>query len=445
MKRFKKFLSVIIMGVCFMVVGNAFGATNNIDVGNYGVWATENNRELLTGQISNDISSYAGEFNNLTIKPDYVPAEARVGLAFINAMSYLSGILEISLIRFIVIFMIIMFAFWTAFEAYNMIQNSSKPMETFQKIIKRAIVITIWIAILEFGPAKLFMIILTPILGLATYISDFLLNAVAMSGGYVLPDTCAGIEQYVANSSVNTVIINPDQTAALLCVPTRLSGFFYTGISVGWDWMKAGVGNSAFTFIMGAAFIILCISNLWKFAIMAFGVIADLFLTLFMLPFTAIAQTFGGSDSGTDIEKSVFTSINEGSSGKTSYAGIAGNIFNQFLDLFKYQNLNSQINRIIQSSFYFVSLSIVITLCAILLSTIVQSDLMGNAPSLRNDGFFPALIALCLVRYIATKTDEIAKKFGGSIDTSAGDRIIGDVKKLWNLGKGSYKKYFGKK
>ena len=64
-----------------------------------------------------------------------------------------------------------------------------------------------------------------------------------------------------------------------------------TAVAAGWKWMIAGIGTSAFTTLVGAAFIVIFIYNGFKFALMGLGVIVDLFLGVFMLPFTAIAET----------------------------------------------------------------------------------------------------------------------------------------------------------
>ncbi len=434
MKYIKRFLSKILIAVfCVMLGATSVSATNvpMSDIGNYGTFATENNRGLLLNQIGNDLSGYASDFQDKIQMPDYVPIEARIGKAFINAMSYLSGVLEISLVRFVVSFMIILFIFWASFETYQMIQASTKPFELVQKIFKKAIVLSIWVVILEQGPAQLFMMIGGPIIATGTAVSDFILNTIGTGAGFVLSDTCSAIHNYMGTTNANTSLISTDQISNLLCMPSRLSGFFYTGINAGWHWMIYGLGNSAFTFLIGLGFIGLCIYNMWKFAIMAFGVIADLFMVLFMLPFTAFAQVFGGSDQGTDTENAVFTAFEGGSSGKTSYSGIAGQIFNQFLELFKTVSLSNQINKFIQASIYFVSLSIIIALCAGLLSTVFTPDVVNDVPTLTNDKFMPTLIVLLLVSYLASKTKELVEKIGGTIDSSFGESVKNDAKGLW--------------
>ena len=171
--------------------------------------------------------------------------------------------------------------------------------------------------------------------------------------------------------------------------------------------MLAGIGHSAFSFVIGVAFVVLFVYNAFKFAFIALGVIADLFLAVIMLPFTAIAETVG----------------------KTSYKGIAGTIFNGFLGLFKVESLSAQIQRFINAALYFVSLSIVVALCAALLSGIIDMNMAAQVPSLKDDNF------------MANNAMDIAKKIGGSIDDSMGQKIKTEATRLWNNAYGEYKKW----
>ena len=184
--------------------------------------------------------------------------------------------------------------------------------------------------------------------------------------------------------------------------------------------MLAGIGHSMFTFIIGVVFIIIFLINIWKFALMALGVIADLFLAIFMLPFTAIAETVG----------------------KTSYTGIAGTIFNGLLGLFKTESLSAQITRFINAAIYFVSLSIVVALCAAILSGVVDTNLAAQVPTIDNEGFMITLLIGCLVAYLADKALKIAKDLGGSIDDSLGQQFGKDITKLAQNIRDQSKKYW---
>ena len=138
-----------------------------------------------------------------------------------------------------------------------------------------------------------------------------------------------------------------------------------------------------------------------------------------MLPFTAIAETVG----------------------KTSYKGIAGTIFNGFLGLFKVESLSAQIQRFINAALYFVSLSIVVALCAALLSGIIDMNMAAQVPSLKDDNFMVVLLSGILVAYLANHAMDIAKKIGGSIDDSMGQKIKSEGTRLWNNAYGEYKKW----
>ena len=327
MKLLRKFFSVLIMLLC--LGGTAFAATANLpapDVGDHGTWATENNRDRFVTDVSGDITSFQGEFQKNIIN-NYVPVEAKVGLAFMNAFSFISRILDASLVRFVILFIILAYTFWVMFEAYTIIVGKSKLKDKIIDILKKGMLVAIWTGILSVGPAKTFMILMSPILQVATYTSNGILNVVSGIVGMQLPDTCAAIREYAAVHISDTNILSPQTAADIMCLPTRLSGFCYTAIAVGWRWMIGGIGSSAFTFLCGGAFVAGFLYLAWRFAFIAFGVIADLFLGVIMLPFTAVAETIG----------------------KTSYKGIAGDIFNTFMGLFKAESLQTQIMRFVNA------------------------------------------------------------------------------------------------
>lgn len=406
-----------------VLVTSAFGATANLpmgDIGDHGTWATENNREKLLTNITHDVEQFGGDFQNQLVR-DYVPLEAKIGLAFMNALSFISGVLDSSLVRFVILFMFIAFAFWIAFETYNTMKSGKGDItKLLLEIVKKGTMIAVWVIILRFGPAKLFMWVMGPIVSVGTYVSDLILGAVAESAGADLPNTCAAIRDYaVAHTSANNIV---DATAAadLLCVPTRMSGFCYTAIAAGWKWIVSGIGTSAFSVVGGIVFIVSFIVLAWKFAFMALGVIADLFLGVMMLPFTALTQTIGS----------------------TSYKGIAGNIFNQFLGIFSAEKLDKQIERFVQSALYFVSLSIVVAFCAAMMSGVIDTDLASRVPNLNPGGFIETLLVVALTWWFASRGTEIAGKLGGKITTKVGDQMRGDVTTLWNKTYGTAKDWW---
>lgn len=421
MKKIKCIFSKIIIAVMAMVIilpSATYAATSNLpmaDVGDYGNWATPDNIDLFKTDITHDMEQFQPE----PIVSDYVPFEAKIGLAMMNGFSIVADVLDSSLVRFAIIFMIIAYIFWSIFEAYNMMKNGSSAMDFGVNLVKKGGVILIWIIILNFGPAQVFMWIMGPIISIGTYMSNLILNAIAGAIGTELPDTCAAIRDYAAANTSGNMLIDANAAADILCVPTRLSGFFTTAVVAGWKWMIAGIGTSAFTVLVGATFIVIFLYTGFKFLLMGLGVIMDLFLSVLMLPFTAIAETIKS----------------------TSYKGIAGDIFNGFLGLFKPESLQNQIQRFINAAIYFVSLSIVIAVCAALLSGTVDANLASEIPTLENDGFIITLLTGCLVAYLANRADKIATEdIGGKIDASFGKKFGDDVKRL---GKNTYG--FGKK
>ena len=287
MKKIKCIFSKIIIAVMAMVIilpSATYAATSNLpmaDVGDYGNWATPDNIDLFKTDITHDMEQFQPE----PIVSDYVPFEAKIGLAMMNGFSIVADVLDSSLVRFAIIFMVIAYIFWSIFEAYNMMKNGSSAMDFGVNLVKKGGVILIWIIILNFGPAQVFMWIMGPIISVGTYMSNLILNAIAGAIGTELPDTCAAIRDYAAANTSGNMLIDANAAADILCVPTRLSGFFTTAVVAGWKWMIAGIGTSAFTVLVGATFIVIFLYTGFKFLLMGLGVIMDLFLSVLMLPF----------------------------------------------------------------------------------------------------------------------------------------------------------------
>ncbi|NMA32727.1 MAG: hypothetical protein GX944_02245, partial [Alphaproteobacteria bacterium] len=306
------------------------------------------------------------------------------------------------LFNFIQIFLLVLFAFWLMFEAYNLIKSNGDVKKTAMEIVKKTILVLIWIWVLNNDPGKIFMTIFGPIISAGSYASDLILNSIAGAAGTSLPDTCDAIRNFVSGDRY---------TADLICMPTRLSGFFYTCISAGFKWMAAGIGRSALTFIAGAVFVVIFVINIWKFALLALGVIVDLFLAIILLPFTAIKECFGQG---------------------TSLQGVAGSIFTAFTGLFKSVSLNDQIQRFIRAIIYFIVLSIMAAIGAALLGGVVSADLSAATPSVQSDSFMSVLIVGCLVAYLVSKSAKIAEDLGGKIDDSFDKKVQNDIKNLWD-------------
>jgi hypothetical protein len=152
---------------------------------------------------------------------------------------------------------------------------------------------------------------------------------------------------------------------------------------------------------------------------MTLGVVADLFLTLLMLPFTALAEAMPSS----------------------SEKNYAGQIFNGFLSVFNTKKLSDVISVFINAAIYFVSLAIIIAICASLLSYIVPLT-SGNSEYALQSAMV-TLLCGCLVLYLAGRTDELAKKVGGSVNNSFGQTLQNDAKTLWGNTKNVAGKIFG--
>lgn len=415
MNILRKFLKYALMCICTLVIFAApVHADSNIPTGDIGgeigSWTTDTNLASFIKNAKDDLAAFQGNGANPLVK-DYVPIEAKVGIAFIKALSWVSGVLDSSLVRFTIIFIILVYIFWIMFEAYQIIIAGKGTRDRIESIVRRGLVLAMWIIILNAGVAQVFMWIMGPILSLGTYLSDLILNSVTYISGASLPDTCRAIHTYVDTTISGDLLVDKNTIADIICVPTRFSGLFHTAVMAGWKWIIAGIGRSSFSIMIGIIFIYVFISSAFKFAFIAFGVIIDLFLALMTLPFTAIAETIKG----------------------TEYKGIAGQIFNKFLTLFNAESLKSQLLRFIRAVIYFISLSIVISLCGALLSGTITSDLSAQIPTIENNGFMVPLLTGCLVAYLAGQAPKLAEQIGGAITYNSGDELKRNAIKLKNI------------
>ena len=412
----KKFLSFVL--IAYLSFGGvAVAVESNLvtgDIGDFGRWTTDHNRDELIQTVQNDLNGFESGFEREYVETG-VPVEAKLGIAFMSALTHTAHILDDSLVRFVNIFLIVAFVFWVMFEAYRMIKDSKvKAMPTVENIVKKGVILAIWLIVLGMGLPRLFGMIMGPIVAFGSYVANLILDTVAKIGNFELSDTCAAIRNYAAGHLIDTSIIDAETAADIMCVPTRMSGFYYGAIKFGWKMMGAGLGTSTFTFLMGLVFVVLFIYTAFKFAFVAFGVIADLFLVIILLPFTAIAETVQ----------------------KTEYKGIAGDIYNGFLGIFKTSNLSSQVRKFIDAAIYFVALAIVVSIGGALLGGAVQLNSETHTISILNGDVMTLLLTDALVAYIATHADDIAKSIGGkamsnAVDASVGTNLQKDLKTLY--------------
>ena len=416
MKKFiRKFLSIICiasLATVFVIRANA-DSTGNLavgDIGEYGTWTTDHNREELLENVKNDLNAFENEYGHEYVQTG-VPIEARLGIVFVRALSYVAKILDYSLVRFVNIFLIVAFIFWVMLYGYQLIKDEkTKPMDAFYDIAKKGVILAIWLILLTGGIQWLFGIVMGPIFGFSSYVSNLILNATTESGGYVLADNCTAIHNYATSHFGNNSIFTPDFAANIICVPARLSGFYYGAIKFGWKLVVSGLGLSTFTFLVGLILVGLFIYTAYKFLFVAFGVIADLFLVIIMLPFTAIAETVN----------------------KTNYKGVAGDIYNGFLGLFKSESLSSQIKKFVDAAIYFVSLSIIIAIAGALLASAIQLNAETHLITILNGDVVTLLLTGALVAYIAAHAEEFAKTIGGAIDYAIGSDLQKDLKTVYN-------------
>ena len=416
---------VAVLAICLCIP--AFSATSNLqgggsagpgDIGDFGTWATDNNRQAFIEQFSSDLNNYRDQAKK---NINTVPIEAKVGLSFMNAFSMIAKILDSSLVRFVTLFIMIMFGFWMALEADTVISGQNNAKEKFTDIAKKGFKAALWVSILLYGPVEVFMMVVTPILQLSSSFSNLILESTDVILKTEIYDSCAAITEHVKNNiSEYNLLKDPKIAASIMCVPTKISSFSYTAISVGWDWMGYGIGNSFFAFLCGAGLVIGFIYLAWQFAFIAFGVIADLFLSVIMLPFTAVSE-------------SVY---------QTTHKGIVGNIYNGFVKLFSAESLKAQFERFVNAALHFVVLSIVIAICTTLLSGIITVDTVNMAPDISNQNVWVIMLVSALTWWLAKNASNIANDLGGAISTEFGTNIQNDIKTLWEDTKKNAKSWY---
>lgn len=413
-------VSVTTVSVCAPVYAEL--NLNGGEVGEYGEWATDINKETIVSNIRNEASEFQSAFEREYIETG-VPIEARLGIAFINGLGSVTKVLDNSLVRFVNIFLILAYAFWVLFEGYRLATDGkSKAMPVVEEIFKKGIMLVIWLMLLGGGLQQLFEIIMGPIMAFGSYIANMILDGVAEAGNFTISDTCGAIKAYAISNAAPDAPVAPEFAADIMCVPTRMSGFYYAAIKYGLGLALHGIGTSLFTVLVGALLVYLFLKAAFKFAFIAFDVVADLFLTVIMLPFTAIAETLP----------------------KTSVKGVAGDIYNGFLGLFKASNVSSQVTRFINAAIYFVALSIVVSIGGALLAGAIELNAQTHVYTVINGDVVTLLLTGALVVYIADHADDIAKTIDGGIKYTADSQISTDIKNFYSGAKERAMNFFKK-
>ena len=357
-----------------------------------------------------------------TAIPNFVPIEARIGLMFMSALTYVIDIVYSGLLPFLNALIVVMFMFWVLIITWEMMAaGKGGGLELGVKIAKRSAIIIVWMWVLNNNPAEMFMWIMAPVIAFGSAISDLVLNSTANIVGTNLPDTCGAIHAWIDGR--DDLAISSAAAADLLCMPTRVAGFLWTVVLAGWQWLVTGLGGTVFapvtlirggivqfghsvaTMLLGLIFIILFVFNIIKFAVAALGVIMDLFFILLFLPFTAYSQCFKGAEVG----KGHFASI-----------------WSALAKIVPDQNLDDQVRKFFKAILYFVVLSLISAIAIVLLAGVNPYD---GADALT------VLIVGALVAYLLGGADGYIEKFGGGIDKSFGEErrkevegIIGRVK-----------------
>ena len=348
----------------------------------------------MTESLRADIDGFAPLLKNADIK-NFVPVEAKVGAFFIKALSKVAEGVYRVLIPLLNALIIALFAFWLMMESWQMMSGKDNDYWDFltRRVVKKTITVAICMWILNHNPEQLFMMLAAPVITLGSAMSDLILNGTAEVAGTNLPDSCAAIHEFVGDGA--GFAISGQHAADLLCMPTRVAGFFYTFVHAGFGWMKEGLANSGTTFFLGLIFVMLFVYNIWRFALAALGVIVDLSFVLLFLPFTAVKECFGD-------EKD------------TKYNGLFKPLFTGLVNFVQGAAAKDQFQKFINAVIYFVVLSIV---------SAISTALLAKSEPLSADNFMGVLIMGCLTAYLISKADKLAEDLGGKIDDSFGQNV----------------------
>ena len=124
-RKIFKYLLICVFCITTLV-GASFAAGNlpHGDIGDYGNWITADNMEKYNSNLSGDVKNFQQTFQTNLHSTTFVPVEVKIGLVFMKALSSIDYVLQISLVRFTIMFLFIMYAFWIGLEAYKLIRES---------------------------------------------------------------------------------------------------------------------------------------------------------------------------------------------------------------------------------------------------------------------------------------------------------------------------------
>ena len=256
MRIFKFISKILICILCISCLHSTSFADGNLplgDIGEFGNWLVEDNIIEYKNNLSGDMSKFQESFQNNFGKAgdtSFIPLEVKLGLEFMKALSAIDVVLQNSLVRFTIWFLLIMYAFWIGLEAYKLIRESSDYKKVLYDMFIKGAIISAWIIALNYGPAKLFSDLITPVIALGVHLSDFILNTVAETYKIDIPDTCAAIQEYVGSNASDKLLINQEAAANIMCLPSRLSVYFYKATAAAFNWFLDGIKSVNLTEIL---------------------------------------------------------------------------------------------------------------------------------------------------------------------------------------------------
>ena len=94
--------------------------------------------------------------------------------------------------------------------------------------------------------------------------------------------------------------------------------------------------------------------------------------------------------------------------------------------------MNAQIGRFVNAALHFVVLSIVVAVCAAMLSSIITTDTASMVPKLGDQGFVVTVFVSALTWWLASNASKFANEMGGKLSYDIGQNLQKDASSLWD-------------
>lgn len=312
-----------------------------------------------------------------------LPLDIRAALTITEGLGTTSEIIYGNLLGVIISLLWIFFAFWFGLQAWGIMRGDLQIRDASEKIVKKMLLVIVAVFILESNPAEWFMLIFGGIASIGQYAGDLFLSSATGTG---MATSCGEIYNMIADADINFGFLGAENTASVICMTGRITEFFYAAIMTSFDLATANAGVDLLGLLLGVVGVVLFGYCIFKFAFITLGIIVDIMLMLMFLPFVAFTECF---KSGWNDKE------------------LAGRIMSKIANAFGDEDLSKQIQTFIQAIIYIVAVSLVASLCFLMISGIVANG---------DPNMIVMLTGGTLCAYMIYKTEKIAEDLGGKIN-----------------------------